>query len=86
MGNRRSGEKDRELMKKLSWGDRGSEQVPRVEANDFCGLFDVKVVKEEEENEGKKEDHEENEADEKEEGYCWEDFCSSPLVKGSVTD
>ena len=60
--------------------------MPRVEENYYCGLFDVKVVKEEEENEGKKEDHEENEADEKEEGYCWENFCSSPLVKGSVTD
>ena len=34
---------------------------------------------------GKKYD-EENEADEKEEGYCWGNFCSSPLVKGSVTD
>ena len=61
--------------------------MPRVEENYFCGLFDVKVVKEEEEEEeGEKEDGEENEADEKEEGYCWEDFCSSPLVKGSVTD
>ena len=60
--------------------------MPRVEEKDYCGLFDVKVVKEEEEKEGKKEDHEENEADEKEEGYCWGNFCSSPLVKGSVTD
>ena len=59
--------------------------MPRVEENDYCGLFDVKVVKEEVE-EGKKEDDEENEADEKEEGYCWKNFCSSPLVKGSVTD
>ena len=54
--------------------------MPRVEENYYCGLFDVKVVKEE------KEDDEEKEADEKEEGYCWENFCSSPLVKGSVTD
>ena len=60
--------------------------MPRVEEKEYCGLFDAKVVKEEEEEEGKKEDHEENEADEKEEGYCWENFCSSPLVKGSVTD
>ena len=60
--------------------------MPRVEGNCFCGLFDVKVVKEEEEEEGKKEDDEENGADEKEEGYCWGNFCSSPLVKGSVTD
>ena len=59
--------------------------MPKVEGKDYCGLFDVKVVKEEEEG-GEKEDHEENEADEKEEGYCWGNFCSSPLVKGSVTD
>ena len=60
--------------------------MPRVEENYYCGLFDVKVAKEKEEEEGKKADDEENEADEKEEGYCWGNFCSSPLVKGSVTD
>ena len=60
--------------------------MPKVEGKDYCGLFDVKVVKEKEEEEGKKADDEENEADEKEEGYCWGNFCSSPLVKGSVTD
>ena len=27
--------------------------MPRVEENYYCGLFDVKVVKEEEEEEGK---------------------------------
>ena len=56
--------------------------MPRVEEKEYCGLFDAKVVKEEEEEEGKKED----EAGEEEEGYCWGNFCSSPLVKGSVTD
>ena len=60
--------------------------MPRVEGNCFCGLFDVKVVKEEEEEEEGKKYDEENEADEKEKGYCWGNFCSSPLVKGSVTD
>ena len=60
--------------------------MPRVEENYYCGLFDVKVAKEKEEEEGKKADDEENEADEKEEGCCWGNFCSSPLVKGSVTD
>ena len=60
--------------------------MPRVEENCYCGLFDVKVVKEEEKEEGKKEDDEENVAGEDEEGYSWENFCSSPLVKGSVTD